>query len=82
MLRFQALCRLQLHKVLSEQMTTDAALIDPLWLAHPDPLLPEAKEEARAKPRTIAFPGSMNCPGDPVHQFRDHTKEKTACLSQ
>jgi len=79
---FQTLCRLQMHKAVSEQMAADAAFIDPLFLAHPDPQPSEGSEEVETMPRSIAFFGSKDCPGDQAPQVRKHEKEKTACLSQ
>ena len=64
--RSQTLCRLQMHKFVSEQMTADAAFIDPFCLAHPGPEPSERPEEIKLKPRSTAFPGGRDCPGDQV----------------
>ena len=80
--RFQTLCRLQMHKFASEQMIAGAAFIDPLYLADSVPEPSEGTDEANAKPRSGNFSGSKGCPGDQVAPVRQHTKEKTACISQ
>lgn len=62
--RFEALFRRQIHKYASVQIIANVAFIAVLCLAHPDPQLSEASEEAKARPGSTAFPGSRDCPGN------------------
>ncbi len=75
--RFQTLCRLQLHKLVSEQLTGDPALTECLQFAH---LARDEDGDSNAATSSPFPEGGLSRRANfPVRQI---TKEKTTCLSQ